>query len=166
MSDVTEPARDPESILAEAAALTARTSDLDTALAGLLQLAVDAADATDAVVFLQDPDRPELQLAGSTGIAADAVERLAIEVRDAGHPVNVVAGSGTADPAAGLVSLVVETSGVEVILGVLKLSRDGSPADVGSPAVRAAADLIAVAVELARLAATATERSDWFERIR
>ena len=165
MSDVTEPARDPESILAEAAALTARTSDLDTALAGLLQLAVDAANATDAVVFLQDPDRPELQLAGSTGIAADAAERLAIEVRDAGHPVNAVAGSGTADPAAGLLSLVVETSGVEVILGVLKLSRDGSPADAGSPTVRAVADLIAVAVELARLAATATERSDWFERM-
>ena len=46
MSDVTEPARDPQTILAEAAALTARTSDLDAALAGLLQLAVDAADAT------------------------------------------------------------------------------------------------------------------------
>ena len=165
MSDVTEPARDPESILAEAAALTARTSDLDAALAGLLQLAVDAANATDAVVFLQDPDRPELQLGGSTGIAADAAERLAIEVGDAGHPVHAVADSGAADPAAGLLPLVVETSGVEVILGVLKLSRDGSPADAGSPTVRAIADLIAVAVELARLAATATERSDWFERM-
>ena len=165
MSDVTEPARDPQSILAEAAALTARTSDLDAALAGLLQLAVDAAGATDAVVFLQDPDRPELQLAGSAGIAADAAERIAAEIGDAGHPVHAVAASGAADPAGGLLPLVVETAGVEVILGVLQLGRDGSPADAGAPTVRAIADLIAVAVERARLAATATERSDWFERM-
>jgi diguanylate cyclase (GGDEF)-like protein len=165
VSDVTEPARDPQSIFAEAAALTARTSDLDAALAGLLQLAVDAAGATDAVVFLQDPDRPELQLAGSAGIAADAAERLASEIGDAAHPVHAVAASGAADPAAGLLPLGVETSGVEVILGVLRLGRDGSPADAGAPTVRAIADLIAVAVERARLAATATERSDWFERM-
>ncbi len=165
MSDVTEPARDPQTILAEAAALTARTSDLDAALEGLLQHAVDAAGATDAVVFLQDPDRPGLQLAGSTGISADATERLASDVGDAGHPIHAVAASGAADPAAGLLPLVVETSGVEVILGVLRLGQDGSPADAGSPTVRAIADLIAVAVERARLAATATERSDWFERM-
>ena len=142
MSDVTEPARDPQTILAEAAALTARTSDLDAALAGLLQLAVDAAGATDAVVFLQDPDRPELQLAASAGIAADAAERLVTEIGDAGHPVHAVAASGAADPAAGLLALVVETSGVEVILGVLQLRRDGSPADAGAPSVRAIADLL------------------------
>jgi diguanylate cyclase (GGDEF)-like protein len=165
VSDVTEPARDPQAILAEAAALIARTSDLDAALAGLLQLAVDAAEATDAVVFLQDPDRPELQLAGSAGIAADAAERLASEIGDAGHPVHAVAATGAADSAAGLLGLVVETSGVEVILGVLQLRRDGSPADAGAPTVRAITDLIAVAVERARLAATATERSDWFERM-
>ena len=74
VSDVTEPARDPESILAEAAALTARTSDLDAALAGLLQLAVDAAGATDAVVFLQDPDRVR-RYAGAD--RREGVERLA-----------------------------------------------------------------------------------------
>jgi diguanylate cyclase (GGDEF)-like protein len=165
VSDVTEPARDPQTILAEAAALTARTSDLDAALLGLLQLAVEAADATDAVVFLQDPDRPELQLAGSAGIAADAAERLASEIGDAGHPVHAVAASGAADPAAGLLPLIVETAGVEVILGVLRLGRDGSPVDASTPTVRAIADLIAVAVERARLAATATERSDWFERM-
>ena len=165
MSDATVPARDPQSILGEAAALTARTSDLDAALAGLLQLAVEAAGATDAVVFLQDPDRPELQLAGSAGITADAAERLAIEIVDAGHPVHAVAASGAADPAAGLLPLVVETAGVQIILGVLRLGREGSPADAGAPTVRAIADLIAVAVERARLAATATERSDWFERM-
>jgi diguanylate cyclase (GGDEF)-like protein len=165
VSDATVPARDPQSILGEAAALTARTSDLDAALAGLLQLAVDAAGATDAVVFLQDPDRPELQLAGSAGITADAAERLAIEIGDAGHPVHAVAASGAADPAAGLLPLVVETAGIQIILGVVRLGREGSPADIGMPTVRAIADLIAVAVERARLAATATERSDWFERM-
>jgi diguanylate cyclase (GGDEF)-like protein len=165
VSDVTEPARDPHSILADAAAIVARTSDLDAALERLLPLAVDAAAATDAVVFLQDPDRPELQLAASAGIAADAAERLALDVGNEGHPVLAVARGEAADAAGGLLPLVVESSGVDVTLGVLQLGRDGSPADAGSSTVRAIADLIAVAIERARLAATASERSDWFERM-
>ena len=76
MSDVTEPVRDPQSILAEAAAIVARTSDLDAALDALLQLAIDAAGGSDAAVFLQDPDRPDLQLAASEGLSADAVLRI------------------------------------------------------------------------------------------
>ena len=52
------------------------------------------------------------------------------------------------------------------ILGVLKLGRDGLARSRRiQRQSRAVADLIAVAVELARLAATATERSDWFERM-
>ena len=162
MSDVTEPVRDPQSILAEAAAIVARTSDLDAALEALLQLAIDAAGGSDAAVFLQDPDRPDLQLAASSGLSADAVLRIATEIADEGHPARVAA-RGTS--AAGALPLVVDVAHNEVTLGVLTVGKDGSPADVDGPLVRAIADLLAVAIDRARLAATASERSDWFERM-
>ena len=120
MSDVTEPLATPVRSLAEAAALTARTSDLDAALAGLLQLAVDAAGATDAVVFLQDPDRPEAQARGVRGLLPPTPPNAASEIGGTGHPVRTVAVVGATDPAAGLLALVVETAGL-VILGVLRL---------------------------------------------
>ena len=162
MSDVTEPVRDPQSILAEAAAIVARTSDLDAALEALLQLAIDAAGGSDAAVFLQDPDRPDLQLAASAGLSADAVLRIATEIADEGHPARVAARGASA---AGALPLVVDVAHNEVTLGVLTVGKDGSPADVDGPLVRAIADLLAVAIDRARLAATASERSDWFERM-
>ena len=162
MSDVTKPVRDPQSVLAEAAAIVARTSDLDAALEALLQLAIDAAGGSDAAVFLQDPDRPDLQLAASAGLSADAALRIATEIADEGHPARVVA-RGASGP--GALPLVVDVAHNEVILGVLTVAKDGSPADVDGPLVRALADLLAVAIDRARLAATASERSDWFERM-
>jgi diguanylate cyclase (GGDEF)-like protein len=162
VSDVTEPVRDPQSILAEAAAIVARTSDLDAALEALLQLAIDAAGGSDAAVFLQDPDRPDLQLAASAGLSADAVLRIATEIADEGHPARAAARGASA---AGALPLVVDVAHNEVTLGVLTVGRDGSPADVDGPLVRAIADLLAVAIDRARLAATASERSDWFERM-
>ena len=162
MSDVTEPVRDPQSILAEAAAIVARTSDLDAALEALLQLAIDAAGGSDAAVFLQDPDRPDLQLAASAGLSADAVLRIATEIADEGHPARAAARGASA---AGALPLVVDVAHNEVTLGVLTVGKDGSPADVDGPLVRAIADLLAVAIDRARLAATASERSDWFERM-
>jgi diguanylate cyclase (GGDEF)-like protein len=149
VSDVTEPVRDPQSILADAAAIVARTSDLDTALDALLHLVVDVSDATDAAVYLQDPDRPGLLFAGAFGITDEAA-MVAPETVDAGP---------------GSLPLVVTLDYSDVVLGVLSLGRDGSPADVDSPVVRGLADLMAVAIDRARLAATASERSDWFERM-
>jgi diguanylate cyclase (GGDEF)-like protein len=150
VSDVTEPVRDPQSILTEAAAIVARTSDLDTALDALLQLVVDASDATDAAVYLQDPDRPGLLFAGAFGITDEAAT--------VGAPESVEAGPG-------LLPLVVTLDYNDVVLGVLSLGREGSPADVDAPVVRGLADLMAIAIDRARLAATASERSDWFERM-
>jgi diguanylate cyclase (GGDEF)-like protein len=164
VSDVTEPVRDPQSILVEAAMVVARAEDLDAALEILLRLTVEAAGATEAVVFLQDPDRPELQLAAAVGLSADATARLATEVADAGHPIHAVARGEAAAGDEGL-PLIVEMGGMEVILGVLRIGADGLPATVDSAVVRAIADLTAVAVDRARLGATATERSDWFERM-
>ena len=78
-------------------------------LAGLLQLAVDAAGATDAVVFLQDPDRPELQLAGPRG--SPPTPPSASRPRSATQGIRSCrSASGAADLAAGLLPLVVETA--------------------------------------------------------
>jgi diguanylate cyclase (GGDEF)-like protein len=163
VSDVTEPVRDPQSVLAEAAAIVARSSDLDAALEVLLQLAIDAAGGSDAAVFLQDPDRPDLQLAASAGLSADAALRIATEIADKGHPARVAARGEPGGP--GALPLVVEVAHNEVILGVLTIAKDGSAADVDTPVVRGIADLMAIAIDRARLAATASERSDWFERM-
>jgi diguanylate cyclase (GGDEF)-like protein len=149
VSDVTEPVRDPQSILVEAAATAARSSDLDTTLNALLQLVVQASDATNAAVYLQDPDRPGLHLAGAVGITEEAA---------ATPPDGVEAGPG-------LLPLVVTLDYNDVVLGVLSVGREGSPADVDSAVLRGLADLLAIAVDRARLAATASERSDWFERM-
>jgi diguanylate cyclase (GGDEF)-like protein len=149
VSDVTEPVRDPQSILSEAAAIVARSSDLDAALHALLQMVVDASDATDAAVYLQDPDRPGLHFAGAFGITDEAA---------AIAPDSVDAGPGS-------LPLVVTLDYNDVVLGVLSVGREGSPADVESPVVRGLADLMAISIDRARLAATASERSDWFERM-
>ena len=150
MSDVTEPVRDPQPILVEAAAIVARTPDLDAALHALLQQVVDASDATDAAVYLQDPDRPGLLFAGAFGITDEAA---------------TVDAPASADAGPGKLPLVVTLDYNDVVLGVLSLGREGSPADVDAPVVRALADLMAIAIDRARLAATASERSDWFERM-
>ena len=149
MSDVTEPARDAQSSLVEAAAIVARSSELDAALDALLQLVVDASDATHAAVYLQDPDRPGLHFTGAFGITDEAAVSPP-ESADAGH---------------GSIPLVVTLDFTDVVLGVLSLGREGAPADVESPVVRGLADLMAIAIDRARLSATASERSDWFERM-
>ena len=172
MSDVTEPVRDPLTILTAAAADLARTADLDLALERLLRCAVEATGATDATVFLQDPDRLGLQLAAFAGMAPDAADRLATAAADAGHPIAKIARGEPAEEAGAAgdalaLPLVVDTGGSEVILGVLNASAPiGRPFEPGERAVLGAfADLAALGIDRARLSATATERSDWFERM-
>ena len=171
MSDVTEPDRDPLSVLAAAATSLARSTDLDETLQGLLDTAVRATGAEAAAVFLQDPDRPDLQLAASVGLSPDDGTRLSAAVADGDHPVaRIAAGQAVADAADGSAShvpLAIATSGIEVVLGVLVAHAPaGRPFDaVARTTLEAMAGLLAVAVDRARLAATASERSDWFERM-
>src|SRR4029079_6883688 len=105
---------------------------------------------SDAAVFLQDPDRPDLQLAASAGLSADAVLRIATEIADEGPPARAAARGASA---AGALPLVVDVAHNEVTLGVLTVGKDGSPADADGPLVRAIEDLLAVAIDRARLAA-------------
>ncbi len=173
MSDVTEPVRDPLLVLTAAAAGLAHASDLDAALERLLRVALDASGGAAATVFLQDPDRPDLQLAASAGLSPEGAGRIAALVADAGgnHPVMRLA---TGQPAGAELTpgelhlpLAIETAGIEVILGVLSVHEAAArPFGQGEQAVLGAiADLVAVAVDRARLGATAAERSDWFERM-
>lgn len=164
MSDVTEPVRDPHAMLAAAASTVARTSDLDAALQRLLVLLVGATGATEATVFVQDPDQAGLQLAAAHGLTAGAATSLAGAAGDVDHPIARVARGQTTETAPGErhLPLVVQSAGVDVILGVLSVRGTDETAET---VVRAITDLAAVAVDRGRLAATASERSDWFERM-
>ena len=169
MPELTEPAGDPLSILIAGAAATARSEDLDGAIDTLLGLAVDASGATDAVAYLQDPDRPELQLAGSVGLEPDAAAGLAGAVTEPNHPVAVAVREHRPEVAADAahLPLIVSAAGVEQVIGVLAVRwAAGSGRAAGAqPILGAIADLLAATVERARLSATAAERSDWFERM-
>ncbi len=174
MSEATQPVRDPLAVLTASAAALARASDLDEALSALLAVGIDATGARAAAVFLQDPDRPELQLGASVGIAPDDAARFAASVADgaADHPIaRVAAGQsiGGADAGDGSIHLplAITTSGIQIILGVLVAhAPEGGAFDETDRAVLGSiADLLAVGVDRARMAATASERSDWFERM-
>jgi diguanylate cyclase (GGDEF)-like protein len=173
-------AGDPLTILSGAAALLALGSDVDATLAGLIDSAVAAVGASFGAVYLQDPDRSELQLAVAAGLDDDARAALessaddptdapAIVARDR-NPMAAAPGpfrTATGAAAAELRPLVVARAGVELPLGVLSVgwssAHDVTP-DEGA-ILDALASLAAVAVDRGRLASLIAERSEWFERI-
>ena len=176
MSEPQRSSRDPLSILSVGAAVSARSSGLEETLTALLRLGAEATGATSAAIFLEDPDRPGLQLSASYGLDDDARARLEL---DAAEPTNPFAraahGSLGADPvgsapgagAAGTyLPLVVSTGGVETTLGSVGFVSAGTGAAQGDETIlRAIADLAAGVTDRARLGSTAAERSDWFERM-
>lgn len=169
----------PTELLVTSAAVLARGRDLDQTLADLLQETARAVDAVVGAVFLQDPDRPELQLVATVGMAAESDPTFEAEARAEDHPISTAArervavfdrtgamADGQALIAADL-PLIVATGGLETGVGVLTL---GWPAphvlDESTRAtLRAMADLAAVAVDRAQLASLVAERADWFERM-
>lgn len=170
-------------LLSVAAAALSRSTDLDTAVERLLALAVDTLGATLSVVYLQDPDRVELQLGvavgvsaelgaaleGSAGSADDVVaetarDRVARTVTGAGVPA-VLAAAGV--QAALLRALSVSRGGIDIAAGVLLVGWD-HPIDLSpehEETATAIGDLTAVAIDRARLASLILERSEWFERM-
>jgi diguanylate cyclase (GGDEF)-like protein len=170
---------DPRASLAAAIEAVAGRGDLETALAGVLAATAAALRPTMGAIFMSDPDRPGLQLVASHGLDGAAEARLATEVLDPGDPFTAAAqgrvvtfdreatmADGTAFVGAYL-PLVVSNGGVEVTLGAIGLGwaapRVLDPAE--RETLEAVASLVAVAVDRVRLASTATERSDWFERM-
>jgi diguanylate cyclase (GGDEF)-like protein len=158
--------------------VVATAADLEAALDGVLAAAAGLSP-TMAAILVQDPDRPGLQVVATTGFDDAAKAQLVEDVADPAHPFAEAAAGRTATfereatMADGSVfvgaylPLVVSTGGVDVALGSLGLGWP-APHEIRAADRRlltALASLAAVAVDRARLSSTASERSDWFERM-
>jgi diguanylate cyclase (GGDEF)-like protein len=169
--------RDPRSQLPAAIAAAAAGDDIDVALDAILATGVKAMTPSHAAIFLSDPDRPGLTLAASHGVAEGSP--LVAEAQDPAHPFGEAAtgraplfdveGAGPSGGASvgAYLPLIVASGGVEAVLGVLGMVWP-SPhplTDEDREALGALASLAALAIDRARLASTASERSEWFERM-
>lgn len=171
------PSRDPRSSLSAAIAAAASGAELDLVLQQIVDAGMAGFGASMAAVVLSDPDRPGLTVAASGGIPDPA--RFGAQVGDPSHPFAEVVASrqATFDRAAttadgrpfvgAYLPLVVGSGGVDVVLGALGL---GWPApheadDVERVGLTDLAGLAAIATDRARLASSASERSEWFERM-
>lgn len=181
MADSMDAGGGPLAVLSAGAAALARASDLDTALAVVVETGAAAARASLASVFVQDPDRHGLELLLTLGVPDDAVEAFEAAVAgDPGHPIHRAAldrdgtlgrmetgPDGRAGTFADLPLVVAADGGVEACVGVLTLGWPGEH-EVGTAEetlLVAIADLAAAAVAMYRSSSMAAERSEWLERV-
>jgi diguanylate cyclase (GGDEF)-like protein len=157
----------------------ATAADLDAAVRAVLNAGLTELGAASGAVFLADPDRPGLQLAAAEGLDPDAATALAEEAQDPAHPFAVTATTRVASfdreavaadgstVTTSYVPLVASVGGVETTLGSLGLSWPASRTTTENDRamLSALAALAAIAADRARLASTAAERSEWFERM-
>lgn len=171
--------RDPRASLPRAIEAIASGGDLESMLDGVLAAASSALRPAMGSVFVSDPDRPGLQMVARYGMDDAAAAQLAADVTDPANPFSTAAvtRAATFDREASMpdgsqfigayLPLVVSSGGVETVLGSIGL---GWPAprvldDSERETLTALASLAAVSVDRARLASTAAERSEWFERM-
>ena len=171
------PSRDPRSSLSSAIAAAAAGGEPDATLQGVLDAGAAGLGAAMAAIFLQDPDRPGLTIAASVGMPDPS--SLQADVEDPAHPFAQAAAARTATfdrvaltPAGeefvgAYLPLLVASGGVEVTLGSMGM---GWPApheldEVEREVLTSLASLVALIADRARLASTAAERSEWFERM-
>ena len=171
------PSRDPRSSLSAAIAAAAQAADLDAALATITAAGRDALGASLGAVFLADPDKPGLVLAASDGLPTSST--LAQDAQEPGHPFHDAAIGRTAsfdrEGAAAdgstfigaYLPLLVSSAGVETCLGAIGFGWPAPHAldDADRATLVDLATVAAIAVDRARLASTASERSEWFERM-
>ena len=171
------PSRDPRPSLSAAIAAAASGDELDLVLQRIVDASVADLGASMAAIVLSDPDRPGLTVAASSGMP-DPV-RFAAEVAEPSHPFAevVVSRTATFDRATTTpdgrsfigtyLPLVVGSGGVDVVLGAFGLGWT-APHEVDAVERSTLTDLAAlaaIATDRARLASTASERSEWFERM-
>jgi diguanylate cyclase (GGDEF)-like protein len=170
---------DPRASLAGAIDAVATGTALEASLDGLLASAAAALRPIMAAVFISDPDRPGLQLVASYGMDDDASARLADQVIDPADPFTTAAHTRvatfdreatTADGSTfvgAYLPLVVSSVGVEASVGSVGFGWNGPRVLDGAEreTLTAIASLAALAVDRTRLASTAAERSEWFERM-
>jgi diguanylate cyclase (GGDEF)-like protein len=175
----TDASRDPRASLPRAIAVVADAADLEAILDGILAVAADAVGATMGAIFVSDPDRATLQLVSAHGMTVAAEGQLTKDAADPANPFAMAATDRTAtfdieattpDGAAFVGSylpLMVTTGGVTTSVGSLGLSWPAPRIldDAERDTVVALTRLAALAVDRARLASTAAERSEWFERM-
>jgi diguanylate cyclase (GGDEF)-like protein len=165
--------------LATSAAALAHGGDLDQTLAALLRAAAEATGAPMGAAFLEDPDRPGLQLGASFGMSPETDKTFEAAVNVEGHRVataareltasfgSVGAGADGPERVDALLPLVVSHDGVDMGVGVLAFAwiAPHEIAEADRAILQAIANLAAVAVDRARLGSLAAERSEWFERM-
>jgi diguanylate cyclase (GGDEF)-like protein len=168
---------DPRTSLSAAIAAAASADDLDAALASITSAGVDTLGASLGAIFLADPDRPGLTLAASVGLPTSST--LTEDVQDPAHPFHAAAvgRTSTFDREATLADgtgfvgsylpLVVSSGGVELSLGAIGFGWPAPhvPGDAERSTLTDLAALAAIAADRHRLASTAAERSEWFERM-
>jgi diguanylate cyclase (GGDEF)-like protein len=171
----------PLTVLSAGAAALARATDLDTALAVIVEAGAAATGASMAAVFAQDPDRNSLELLLTLGIADDAVAGFEDEV--VGNPDHPIAHAaldrsgtlgrtgqtpdGTAMTGADLPLVVAAGGSVEACVGVLTFGWAGEHVvDTAQETLLVAvADLVAAAITMFRTSSMAAERVEWLERL-
>ena len=140
MPDATNPAQAAHfELLASAAETLATGDDLDATLGSLLRAACAATGADSGAIFLQDPDRTELEPAIAVGIEEPVFDRLRASIGGPDDPVAATArdrsaldvdtnselrGGFVAETASAFATfrpLLVNRGGVELPLGVLAL---------------------------------------------
>ncbi len=179
MSDHPVPA-DLAELLAGAAAAIAADTSLESAVQHLLAGAAGLVGASRAALFTREPDGTDPHLIAMVGFAEGAGDVLAAEVAaNPDHPIAVAAREGPAavwrlgtgsdggSEAVVELRLLVQRGGIDQGLGVASFAwPNGSMVDERAKmTVRAAADLLAIAIDRARLASLVGERSEWVERI-
>jgi diguanylate cyclase (GGDEF)-like protein len=171
----------PLAVLSAGAAALARATDLDTALAVIIEAGAAAVGATVATVFGQDAESGNLELLATLGMDEAAIAILEAEVAgDPAHPIHRAAldrigalGRGWLMPdgetmtVADLPLVVADGTGTENGVGVLSFGWPGSH-DVGTEEetlLVGAADLVAAAISAFRTASMVSERAEWLQRI-
>ena len=159
----------PLDALATGVAAVLRGPDLDEAIGSLLGAIVAAVGATSATVSLQDPDRPDPELALTIGLDEAAQQAAVSAAADPAHPLTTAArerveassGSTVAFP------LIAARDGIDEALGAIAITfpEGAMPTAADTTLIRLVADITALAVDRARLASTIAERSEWFERL-
>jgi len=155
--------------LAAGVAAVVHGPDLDEGIGSLLGAVVAAIGATSATVSLQDPDRPDPELALTIGLDEAAQQAAVAAAADPANPLTTAArdraeasvGSTVAFP------LIASRDGIDEALGAIAITfPDGTvPTDADTSLLRLVADIAAMAVDRGRLASTVGERSEWFERL-
>ena len=171
------PSRDPRTALSAAIAAAASGDEPDAVLGAILEAGLAGLGAAAGAILIADPDRPGLAVAASRGLPDAA--RLESDAQDPSHPFAQAVSSRTATfEREGLAAdgrsfvgaylpLLVASGGVDVALGAVGFAWP-TPRSLEPDERSLAGDLAtlaALAVDRGRLASTASERSEWFERM-